>query len=79
VALSAIKKGKGGKKGKRRRVSFGSSPFEITAGHTLPVPIHLTDRSRAILKRAGTLKAKVTVSPTGLKPSSFNLELRSRR
>ncbi len=78
VSLSSAKKVKSGKGKKPMRVSFGSTPFEITQGHTLPVPIHLSDRSRALLKRVGSLRAKVTVSPTGLKPSSYKLELRSR-
>jgi hypothetical protein len=76
VSLASAGKVKSGKKA--RRVSFGSSTFEITQGHTLPVPIFLTDRSRAILRREGKLKAKVTVKPTGLKPSSYKIDLRYR-
>jgi uncharacterized repeat protein (TIGR01451 family) len=80
VSLESAKPAKSGK-GKRAKggKSLGSAAFDITQGHTQPVPIRLSAKSLRALAKAGSMQAKVVITPTGLVSTSESLELRSRK
>ena len=77
VGLGSAKKVKTGG-GKRKRVSFGEAPYDITQGHTQPVGIRLSKKHRDLLKKLGEVRAEVVITPTGLESAIAPLRLRSR-
>jgi uncharacterized repeat protein (TIGR01451 family) len=80
VSLEAAKSGKGKGKGKRgKSKSLGSAAFDITQGHTQPVPIRLSAKTLRALGKAGSMNVKVVITPTGLVSTSDSLELRARK
>jgi hypothetical protein len=78
VSIVSVKPGGKGKKAKGKSNVIGSAPFDITQGHTLPVPVQLSRQRLRELAKAGVMKAKVVITPTGLVSTSDSLELRSR-